>query len=341
MAGPPTGGLALLVVALGLLPAGAVTAGDAAAAPRAPDRCDEDGAACPSDDEEAEAMKVQLLQGKHDLRRKNGALSRASGTSELGAGRPGQTVDADLLGVHDLLLLGYWGVMTRGPHTEDQDMARVLKMEKHNENTSFSYLKYLHALDAGKEAKDYEGLMATRDAAIDLAHLLPALHPVRTCRESFEVILRNCSNDSSCDDEKLITRMAAESWECVGIKDDMIIPTCHNGRGTMTVDDEEVPCKGKPITTLRTDDNELLQMDNSNPYSNYRVEGIDLGVCWQGKLGSDGYPTGKTKWLRACSYWTAFHTMALRADALGGEYANLLLRALVPIVSGGALWCGG
>jgi len=266
---------------------------------------------------------------------------RAVDTSELGAGRPKETVDADLLGVHDLLLLGFWGVMTRGPHTRDQETERIRKMEKENANTNFTYLEYLLARDENKELEQYEGLMATRGAAVDLAHLLPDLHPVQRCRDKFRAIVYKCSKEKSCDDEQLIVDMAAESWACIGIKESMIVPTCHSGRGTMTVGDEEVPCKGEPIKTLRTSEKTLLQMDNSNPYSNYRIKDIDLGVCKQGPPGSDGFPTGKTKWLRACSFWTAFHSMALRADALGGDYPNQLFGAIVRIVAGGALWCGG
>jgi len=49
----------------------------------------------------------------------------------------------------------------------------------------------------------------------------------------------------------------------------------------------------------------------------------------------------KTAWLRACSYWSAFHALAIRADAKGGIFPNQLLGSIVRIISGGALFCGG
>lgn len=46
-----------------------------------------------------------------------------------------------------------------------------------------------------------------------------------------------------------------------------------------------------------------------------------------------------SKWPRACSYWSAFHAMGVRADAMNKarEYFDAILR----IISGGALYCFG
>lgn len=46
-----------------------------------------------------------------------------------------------------------------------------------------------------------------------------------------------------------------------------------------------------------------------------------------------------SKWPRACSYWVAMHLMAFRADALslGKEF----FQSVIPLISGGATFCGG
>lgn len=46
-----------------------------------------------------------------------------------------------------------------------------------------------------------------------------------------------------------------------------------------------------------------------------------------------------SKWDRTCSYWTSMHLMAYRADALG--LTGLFVKALVPLLAGGATQCGG
>lgn len=255
-----------------------------------------------------------------------GAIANES--TALGAGLPQGTIAADMLGVHDLLLLGYWGVMTNGPHHREWADAKVETMVSEENST---YLEWFKTRDRMKKTGDFEGLLAVQGAAVDLAHLLPYLHPVPHCRKSFSDVIKACRQDKACGEEDFITRMAAEAWECIGIKEHHIIPTCE-GKGE---------CSGSPITSLRNSDGSILQVKNILPYSNFRVEGIELGVCQHGPVGDDGYPTGSTKWVRACSYWTAFHSLALRADALGGHLPNILLGAVMRIVAGGALWCGG
>lgn len=46
-----------------------------------------------------------------------------------------------------------------------------------------------------------------------------------------------------------------------------------------------------------------------------------------------------SKWPRACSYWSAFHTMGVRADAM--HKAHEFFDAILRIIAGGALYCFG
>jgi len=57
------------------------------------------------------------------------------------------------------------------------------------------------------------------------------------------------------------------------------------------------------------------------------VDTSQLGTC------------ADSKWPRACSYWVSMHLMAFRADAksLGAEF----FKSVVPLISGGATFCGG
>lgn len=52
-----------------------------------------------------------------------------------------------------------------------------------------------------------------------------------------------------------------------------------------------------------------------------------LGVCKE------------SLWSRTCSYWSALHLMALRADLL--NKGTQFLRAVIPLLAGGALLCEG
>jgi len=160
------------------------------------------------------------------------------------------------------------------------------------------------------------------------------VHPVASCRKS---LLRNvaaCAHDG-CDDETLVEIQAAESWACINITEDMIQPTC---RGTDPCPDEPPP---RPFTRFRDDNGSLIQSAAVMPYRNFVLKDAPpLGACsQQWTHGSE--PEGNSRWLRACSFWSSFHTMALRADALGGDKPNRLFGALVRIIAGGALWCGG
>lgn len=47
----------------------------------------------------------------------------------------------------------------------------------------------------------------------------------------------------------------------------------------------------------------------------------------------------ESKWPRACSYWSSFHAMGVLADVHG--IGDQLMKAISPIIAGGALYCGG
>uniref|UniRef100_A0A7S2QJP3 Uncharacterized protein n=1 Tax=Zooxanthella nutricula TaxID=1333877 RepID=A0A7S2QJP3_9DINO len=265
-----------------------------------------------------------------------------------------------MLGIHDLLLFGYWGVMTEGPQMEAELARRrdlVVDMrETDGDNCDYSQTLYrrfekrntLAEEDAQAAQAAFPGLAQTQQAAVNLALLVQDLHPWRSCREAFAQNVREwqqCNRTGGsgakweyCDDLELVTKQAAEAWACVGVKEDMITVTC-NGL------DED--CTGEPITSLRDPEggSGLKQVSNAEPYRNYIINGDEvsspLGACWQGGPDKEGYATGETKWLRACSFWTAFHSMALRADALGGDLPNQLFGTIIRLVAGGALWCGG
>ncbi|CAK0810924.1 unnamed protein product, partial [Prorocentrum cordatum] len=74
-----------------------------------------------------------------------------------------------------------------------------------------------------------------------------------------------------------------------------------------------------PLTRFRDENGSLIQSALVMPYRNFVLKGAPpLGACQQEWTPGD-WPHGKTVWLRACSFWASFHTMALRADALGGD----------------------
>jgi len=104
----------------------------------------------------------------------------------------------------------------------------------------------------------------------------------------------------------------------------------------------------------------LMVYDEISKYKNFELEsGAQLGACRQPRGSGGSKRQGetinnlkirirwnttdqrKTAWLRACSYWSAFHALALRADFKGGDLPNKLFGSIVRIIAGGALFCGG
>jgi hypothetical protein len=264
-----------------------------------------------------------------------------------------------MLGIHDLLLFGYWGVMTEGPQMGSEVRRRegIVQEEREKQGKNYTYLSHMaNDFDAKVENGHaaFPALLQTQQAAVDLALLVQDIHPWGPCREAFAKNVHRCNRVAAtpgrrrrrpcplrprCTDEELVTSQAAVAWSCVGIREEMLTVACD---GNQTKE-----CVGKPMTSLRDPENPdaVRQVSSSEPYRNYVINGdaveSPLGVCWQGGPGEQGYATGNTKWLRACSFWTAFHSMALRADALGGDFPNQLFGTIIRLISGGALWCGG
>jgi len=187
-----------------------------------------------------------------------------------------------------------------------------------------------------------------------LAKILKDLHPVKKCRDQFAKNQAQSNNE-----EELIELQAATAWDCVGVSPSDIMLCGSDGRG----------CKAswfqKPLTRIRNVNarHTLIKWEEMEQYRNFELEiGDQLGACFQPKgtggpkllklqeqershLESDKdfkkrIGNRKTAWLRACSYWSAFHALALRADALG-KWTNELFGSIVRIIAGGALFCGG
>jgi len=273
------------------------------------------------------------------------------GASRATAGGPDTMNSYDLFNIHDLLLVGYWAPMTKGPHLRERtlsppysDMMSDLRIPAWPENEGDDY---------------YAGLKETRKGAVTLAKIIKDLHPVKACRDEFE----QNEQDAGSNDEQLVEMQAATAWSCVGVQETDVILCGDDGRhcGEFTT--------AKPLTKIRHEGtNTLFAWEEMEKYRNFELKiGNKLGACFQ-PLGTGGpkkqmyssrtfkpnadkifkerigYGTEnqrKTAWLRACSYWSAFHALAIRADAKGGIFPNQLLGSIVRIISGGALFCGG
>jgi len=270
-------------------------------------------------------------------------------TSLASAAMPSEIVAKDLVAVHDLLLVGYYAPMTYGPGIRKQSEDRISpeKMEDFN----------MPPWPPDNEENEFFGLREARDGAIMLAKILKDVHPVAECRKAFasnehQVSLLQVNqlpaivgmSEEDLRNEKLVELQAASAWACIGIQESDVVP-CGNGRQCGT--------EGwKPLTKIREADGSIVSWDKVNPYRNFELKmGHELGACKQpygtgGPVDEEKYKErvrlgGKTAWLRACSYWSAFHTMGLRADALGHHLPNYLFGAVLRIIAGGALFCGG
>jgi len=288
-----------------------------------------------------------LLMGASGVREEAQVDSdEATGTA---AGGPTTMNALDLFNVHDLLLVGYYAPMMKGPHLRE----RTLNDPYHKMMKD----AHLPAWSEDESDPSYGGLREARKGAVMLAKIVKEIHPVEACRDQFA---KNQANASS--DEELIELQAATAWACVGVAPDDVILCGGDGR----------KCghsAQKPLTAIRhKDTGKLLAWEEIDEYRNFELKlGDRLGACYQPpgtggpKMHRDAegnYLDGaehvfkkrihhgshiqrRTAWLRACSYWSAFHSMALRADALGGQLPNQLFGSIVRIIAGGALFCGG
>jgi len=177
--------------------------------------------------------------------------------------RPSGIVPNDFWALHDMLLIGYSAVFM-------------------------------------KEGSN--GKKEVRQAALELARLLPEVHPHEPCRQMLSEALNGCT-----EDKQTVIIAAEVSWSCLP--------------GKFTTSSFSSAYTAKAIDSF--EGAVMARM----PQPKERNASETLGVC----RGS--------QWPRACSYWSSLHSMALRADALG--LGRAFMRATLPVLAGGATLCNG
>lgn len=95
---------------------------------------------------------------------------------------PSGIVPNDLWAIHDLVLLGYYGVMLKGEH-----MAK---------NTS-------------------DALLIAQAAASKISAMLPSIHPVAKCREDLAKVAAETAG--SANPASSMERVAETTWTCLGL----------------------------------------------------------------------------------------------------------------------------
>jgi hypothetical protein len=145
------------------------------------------------------------------------------------------------------------------------------------------------------------GARLVQNAALELARLLPKLHPYGPCRKEAASLLAESHSES---DLSVIKRAAASAWSC--------LPANYNESSFIGGFSEDMIGD-----YAKSFDGRMPQPENTNL----------LGAC-------DG-----SLWPRTCSYWSSLHLMAERADASGNSAK--FMNAVVPIIAGGALLCEG
>jgi len=276
--------------------------------------------------------------------------SHAFDASRAAAGGPETMNQHDLFNIHDLLIVGYYAPMTKGPHLRQRTLEDPYKSVMAKEG--------IPPWPEDETHSSYEGLKEPRKGAVMLAKIVKDLHPVKECRDRF----KQNEQEAGTDDLKLVELQAATAWDCVGVQESDVIVCGFDGRGCGETGQ-------RPLTKIRhSETHKLINWEEMDEYRNFELKiGDKLGACFQPegtggpkkarewiqtyrenatKIFKERIHYGKatqrkTAWLRACSYWSAFHALALRADALGAEFPNQLLGSIVRIVAGGALFCGG
>lgn len=150
------------------------------------------------------------------------------------------------------------------------------------------------------------GASEVQKAAQELARLLPALHPHAQCRESLAKLLGTSPGVPAMQapSEELLLQAALETWTCL-------------------------PARFSPSHFH----DPFLPAYVGNPQDYKQAKMTEpLRYYWSGTCRDTGWP-------RTCSYWVSMHAMAARADEL--TLGQDLLAALVPILAGGATFCGG
>mmetsp|Transcript_32385 Transcript_32385/g.58858 ORF Transcript_32385/g.58858 Transcript_32385/m.58858 type:complete len:263 (-) Transcript_32385:434-1222(-) len=151
---------------------------------------------------------------------------------------PGNIKPNDLWGIHDMLLVGY----------------NALFMKPHS-----------------------EGFKEVQRAGLQLAQMLPRLHPVKACREQIKTSIEGA------DGKDQVRNAAAVSWSCLPAN---------------------FSAKSFTSAFVGLDDVDT-QEEAQKARMPHLVEESVLGAC------------KNSKWPRTCSYWASMHLMSYRADQLG------------------------
>lgn len=148
------------------------------------------------------------------------------------------------------------------------------------------------------------GRQEVKRAAMSLADLLPTLHPHPPCREQIAAALQGVGQERD-----KILGAAAASWSCLPAK--------------FSSQSFESPFPEDALD----DDEDVMYEKAYQARMVYVNDMASLGACkW-------------STWPRTCSYWVSLHSMAFLADKL--ELSRKFLQAVVPLLAGGAIMCGG
>jgi len=175
---------------------------------------------------------------------------------------PGNIQPNDLWAIHDMLLVGYHAVFMK---------------------------------------PDTAGFKEVQRASVELAKMLPELHPVEACRKQIETAI------SGQDENMQVLHAAEASWSCLPAKF-----TEKNFTSAFVGLHESHEAKEAARHTKMPQ----LQPDDHV-----------LGACKD------------SKWPRTCSYWSSMHLLSYRADRKGK--GQQFLAAIVPLIAGGMTLCQG
>jgi len=175
---------------------------------------------------------------------------------------PGNIQPNDLWAIHDMLLLGYHAVFMK---------------------------------------PDTAGSKEVQRASIELANMLPELHPVEACRKQIETAI------SGQNESMQVLRAAEASWSCLPAK---FTETSFTSAFVGLHESREAykAAKRTRMPHLEPDDHVL-------------------GACKD------------SRWPRTCSYWSSMHLLSYRADRKGK--GQQFLAAIVPLIAGGMTLCQG
>jgi len=152
---------------------------------------------------------------------------------------------------------------------------------------------------------DSLGLKEVKTASKKLTALLPAIHPLDQCRQRFADTLGGTIGSPFAKEvtDEMQMQAALDAWDCL------------------------------PSHFKAEDFKDPFLPDALGNFEAYKAAKMTVpknrlkGVC------------GLSPWPRTCSFWVSMHLLAARADLL--LLGHELLDALVPILAGGATFCGG